>query len=147
MQREVVARMVAWMARSLSCPLFSFSSWLQPEGHSRVCRVPPYLWLSALMPPPEARVKLSPAQTPAKPITASLDHRHGLSLQLLHSIHYAANSPSCSTPDSLFTPTFAPLTCLLIPRAGLSCSFAHADTQSAMQLRQSVIRLSFMQDT
>lgn len=54
--------------------------------------------------PPEARVKLSPAQTPAKPITASLDHRHSLSLQLLHSIHYAANSPSCSTLDSLFTP-------------------------------------------
>lgn len=97
--------------------------------------------------PPEARVKLSPAQTPAKPITASLDHRHGFSLQLLHSIHYAANSPSCSTLDSLFTPTFAPLICLLIPHAGLSCSFAHADTQSAMQLRQSVIRLSFMQDT
>lgn len=96
--------MAAWMAHSLSCPLFSFSSWLQPEGHSRVCRVPPYLWLSALMPPPEARVKLSPAQTPAKPITASLDHRHSLSLQLLHSIHYAANSPSCSTLDSLFTP-------------------------------------------
>lgn len=62
-----------------------------------------------------------PAQTTTSPRSSS------------HPLHPLCSQESpAAVLTSLFTPTLASLACLLILRAGFSCSLANSDTQSAM---------------
>lgn len=107
---------------------------LQSEGQSWVQRVASYLWLSALM-SPEAGGWTQHCSNPSRAQRSQLRPPPPLApaLHPLHPLHPLCSQESpAAALTSLFTPTLASLACLLILRAGFSCSLAHSDTQSAM---------------